>query len=190
MTVRRCSIDGCEKIHYGHGWCQAHYRRWVNNGDPLALKTLPFPERFWIKVDKNGPVPESRPDLRSCWQWTAATDPAGYGRAAAEDGTIWLAHRLAYVLAVGPVPESTPHLDHLCRNTSCVRPDHLEPVTQAENNRRAQAAKTHCPHGHPLVEENVYLRPSGSRECRTCMRESSKARYARKVAAKQKREDA
>jgi len=37
---------------------------------------------------------------------------------------------------VGPIPDGL-HLDHLCANPPCVRPDHLEPVTQAENNRRA-----------------------------------------------------
>ena len=82
--------------------------------------------RFEAKVDK------SRPD--GCWQWTAATNGRGYGQ-------IWIApkymvaHRVAYKLFVGPVPEGLD-LDHLCRNRGCVNPEHLEPVTRRENVRR------------------------------------------------------
>ena len=49
------------------------------------------------------------------------------------------AHRAAYALDVGPIPEGLT-IDHLCRVRHCVRPDHLEPVTQAENTRRAALA--------------------------------------------------
>lgn len=128
---RLCGVRGCEGTHYGRGWCQAHYRRWVESGDPLTLKTLPWPERFWDKVTQT----------ECCWVWTGATDPAGYGRSADESGAIKLAHRVAYLLSVGPIPEATPELDHLCRVECCVRPDHLEPVTKDENRKRQASAK-------------------------------------------------
>jgi hypothetical protein len=66
-----------------------------------------------------------------CWEWTGAKMPTGYGHF---QGTT--AHRASYEMFVGPIPEGL-HVDHLCMNKSCVNPAHLEPVTPAENNRRA-----------------------------------------------------
>lgn len=34
--------------------------------------------------------------------------------------------------------------------------------------------KTHCPHGHALVGENLYVNPKGFRECRACRRNAKK----------------
>ena len=51
-----------------------------------------------------------------------------------------VAHRVAYEVIKGPVPEGLD-LDHLCRTRSCVNPDHLEPVTVTENNQRGDLAK-------------------------------------------------
>ncbi|WP_405965909.1 HNH endonuclease signature motif containing protein [Streptomyces sp. NBC_00723] len=99
-----------------------------------------------------------------------AVDPKGYGRTVDHDGSRQLAHRVSYRLSVGEIPTATPHIDHLCRNTNCVNPDHLEPVTQTENNRRI-GLSTHCGRGHSLSEDNVYQRPGGTRECRTCVRD-------------------
>lgn len=73
------------------------------------------------------------------------------------------AHRVAYELFVGDIPEGLV-LDHLCGNGGCVNPAHLEPVTQDENRRRQVERQTHCRHGHPLSGENLAL----VRVCRTC----------------------
>lgn len=135
-----CTIDGCERQQNAKGYCITHYRRFRLYGDPHALPGR-FPDTFWRKVDKDGPVPEYRPDLGPCWLWCGATDPAGYGRAsygvAHRSG---LAHRISYELVVGSIPDETPHIDHLCRVVACVNPEHLEPVTQQENNRREHVA--------------------------------------------------
>jgi hypothetical protein len=48
------------------------------------------------------------------------------------------AHRFAYMLLVGAIPPGLT-LDHLCGQPACVRPEHLEPVTNAENLRRRHA---------------------------------------------------
>lgn len=119
-------------------------------------------QKVWAKVDKT----------ETCWLWTGAKSRSGYGHVvyAAKH---WPAHRLIYELEVGPIPEGL-QLDHLCRERRCVRPDHLEPVTAAENTRRAVAFRTppppksHCPHGHAYTDENLIADPRGRRLCRAC----------------------
>lgn len=133
-------------------------------------------ERFWEKVDKNGPIPPSRPDLGPCWIWRASICGVGYGHLGV-DGKTRDAHRISYLLLTGPIPEGY-EIDHLCRVRPCVNPAHLEAVTSAENNRRAMAvrvaARTHCPHGHPYDAENTIHRKNGARGCRACGRLATK----------------
>lgn len=129
---------------------------------------------FWDKVDKDGPLPCELPHLGKCWLWTGYKTARGYGHFAVHR-KVGNAHRYAYELLIGLVPNGL-HLDHLCRNPSCVNPGHLEPVTPKENLRRSpltvpsiNAGKTHCPLGHPYDEANTCISPSSSsRECRAC----------------------
>jgi hypothetical protein len=106
-----------------------------------------------------------------CWLWTGAVDLDGYGVAWASK-TTKRAHRVIFEGARGAIPPGL-HLDHLCRNTSCVNPGHLEPVTPRENTMRgvtpaaANAKKTHCRNGHPFDEANVYWF-GNERRCRAC----------------------
>ena len=131
----------------------------------------PADERFWPKVNKT----------ETCWLWTAGCGSDGYGRLYVA-GRHVLAHRFAYELLVGPIPEGL-QIDHLCRVRLCVNPAHMEPVTQQENIRRGesgrwQLAKTHCPQGHPYDTENTNLY-RGMRYCRSCGRANTRAWYAR-----------
>lgn len=88
----------------------------------------------------------------ACWLWVGRVDRAGYAQVKIGNRSP-MAHRWAYELLVGPIPDGLT-LDHLCRQPSCVNPDHLEPVSQRANNLRAptslttiNATKTHCPAG-------------------------------------------
>lgn len=74
-----------------------------------------------------------------CWLWTGGTR-GGYGRLKLTDYGTMEAHRASYELHKGKIPEGM-QLDHLCRNRSCINPDHLEPVTLQENIRRGEVGK-------------------------------------------------
>ena len=130
-------------------------------------------DRLWAKV--------SRPSEAECWQWMAAKNRHGYGiiNSGGHTGRALLAHRVAYLLTNGDVPEGM-ELDHLCRVRSCVNPAHLEPVTHKENLNRSDASMHPeavrrrslriCPSGHPYDAENTYIRANGWRACRECQR--------------------
>lgn len=101
-----------------------------------------------------------------CWNWTAAMSAAGYGRVRVGESNK-LAYRAVWEMTVEPVPDGL-ELDHLCRNTRCINPDHLEPVTHAENMRRSPPAQVRfCPSGHLYDDENTYWH-RGHRQCRAC----------------------
>jgi hypothetical protein len=127
-------------------------------------------KRFLDKVNVNGPI---HPELKTrCWLWTAYCDRDGYGQFTARNRSR-LAHRTSYELFRGAIPKGLT-LDHLCRNRSCVNPDHLEPVTKGINTLRGYApsainkGKQVCKNGHPLNAANTYTRPDGDRACRKC----------------------
>ena len=95
------------------------------------------------------------------------------------NGKLESVHRLVHELFIGPIPEEYV-VDHKCSNKMCVRPDHLEAITDHENAGQFHRNKTHCKKGHPYTEKNMY-RTRGERRCKICYRESVKRYEARKA---------
>lgn len=126
------------------------------------------PANFWQRVDQ--------PALDACWRWRGSHDLNGYGRLRWH-GRDQQAHRIAYQLAVGPIPDGL-ELDHVrargCVHRDCCNPAHLEAVTHRENIMRSDAPlainarKTQCSRGHELAGVNLYVRSNGYRQCRAC----------------------
>lgn len=133
-----------------------------------------------------------------CWVWQRKVDHGGYGQARFTDAGGRKrdvgAHRFSWAAFRGPIPPGL-QIDHVCRNTLCVNPDHLEPVSSKENVRRGKAAlgrwgrqrdshRTTCNHGHPLNDDNVlyYARADGYvvRICKPCRARSSREWKARR----------
>jgi hypothetical protein len=111
-----------------------------------------------------------------CWEWPGGTVMNGYGalnvRLGGKDDpkVMLLVHRVAYEHYVGPIPEGL-EIDHLCRNNNCCRPDHLEPVTHAENMLRGnwKGDDVPCPRGH--VGRFSRTKNTQGRKCLECKRE-------------------
>lgn len=139
--------------------------------------------QFWTRVIK----PAIGEPHIACWKWQGYHNADGYSVYTYKGETVRV-HRLAYELAIGPIPDGLV-IDHLCRHRWCVNPHHLEAVTNRENLLRgdciaaANAAKTHCPGGHEYTEANTYRRPDGRRVCRQCQRETCRRYKAQKKIA-------
>lgn len=99
-------------------------RRGSEKLDPL-VKEARRAARFWTRVDRTG-------GPSSCWEWTGPIVHNGlpYGQL----GHGGMAHRFAWTLLVGKIPEGLLVL-HRCDNPPCCNPAHLFLGTQKDNRR-------------------------------------------------------
>lgn len=111
-----------------------------------------------VRISENG-----------CWLWRAYRTKDGYGHFSIADRMLE-AHRVAWELDRGAIPAGL-EIDHICKNPSCVNPQHMELVTHAENLRRGDGwggkhfKKQTCIHGHAM--RRVFL-PGAKRHRRIC----------------------
>jgi len=119
-------------------------------------------ERFWEKVDKNGPTPDPAVygAIGPCWMWTASINSDGYGNfwgGSASKGDIIKAHRIAWEIQTGKIPVT--QVLHKCDMPGCVNPLHLIEGDQLENIRqmkeRGRAAKGSKNGNAKLTESQV-----------------------------------
>lgn len=104
----------------------------------MQTPTKPIPQltpqqqvNFWKKVDRNGPT---MPHMDApCWVWTACKNKLGYGQFGIGSGRVFLAHRVAFVLAGGSLDGERNNACHTCDNPACCRFSHLFAGSHSDN---------------------------------------------------------
>lgn len=134
-------------VPFGECFCQCGGKTSLGQeNDASADILVGFPRRFIRGHAKKigGPDYEVKDCgyKTPCWVWLKGAGSARYGlrygvaRRPGEKTPI-SAQRYVWEKIRGPVPPGTD-LDHLCRNTLCCNPDHIEPVSHRENVRRGK----------------------------------------------------
>ena len=160
----------CDRAATARGLCAMHYARWRRHGNLIGIRPhgISLAERFALKLNRDGPVPEDAPHLGPCWLLNTGRLGFGYASLWFEGQTLY-GHIVSYELHVGPVPSGL-ELDHLCRNRGCVNYEHLEPVTHVENIRRSPLLFKHGQRALNTAEERL-RRAASVRRRRTLARD-------------------
>lgn len=145
-----CSVPECTEETVGQGYCRGHYYKLLYYGDPLhegsgrwlTPRGKTFEERFWLRVNKDGPIQPGM--VTPCWEWLAGrfvekSGKPSYGVVTHEKKSK-LVHRVAWFLHHGKWPAKGKQLLHACNNQICCNLDHLREGTNKQNMRDRQDA--------------------------------------------------
>ena len=125
-----CRGPVCNKKAVAKDLCASHYKQLQRDGVLHAIEKTQLPEdKFWKFIDKRSKKFDG--DDSPCWTWTGPVDK-GYGRMYVV-GKAYQVHRWSYEQHKHVTLTKEETLDHLCRNTLCCNPDHLEKTALAEN---------------------------------------------------------
>jgi hypothetical protein len=124
-----CKIPECDKPVHGHGWCNTHYRRWKNHGDPNSTLRKLSPNGDALKFVNEVALPF---DGDECLEWTINDRGNGYGYVCINRKMIGV-NRYICQLVYGEPPTKKHHAAHNCGNPNCVNPSHLRWATCSEN---------------------------------------------------------
>lgn len=136
--MRKCSVDGCPRVHLARGYCKSHYNQWhsgrpITQGEPTDPRRFghgakSLEEFFWKRVSQTP----------NCWEWQGVLNNRGYGVIKFK-GKQMSAHRVSVELHHGPINKGQS-VDHLCHNPRCVRPEHLRLSSHKENMENRKGA--------------------------------------------------
>lgn len=175
-----CSFEGCGRVAITRGLCPAHYHHFQRKRELIPIHStqrpklsdpvIEYDEQQCQREDLNGPCHIFRGNKRS-----------GYGRISL-GGKSTSVHRYVWKKERGPIPKNKV-IDHQCRNRACCNVDHLRLVTRKINSTenivgagwQINAAKTHCPKGHPYDSTNT--RYDNGRRCIVCLRQRNRINY-------------
>jgi hypothetical protein len=166
QAARTCSIEGCEDRHRANGYCNKHLMRIRERGTTDSPVPLPSEaERFWVKVDKDGPVPERHPDLGGCWIWTGRAWTGGFqAKSGASTPRAW-----AWIDTNGLVPSGKMILS-TCGTKWCVNPEHSFAGTAEDRGALTASKRDRCVRGHSLAVFGIRRPGMRGRFCTECRR--------------------
>lgn len=201
-----CGTEVIGKIRRGR--CEPCYRKHLKQVRENGLDAPAPPREYRPRRKRTSKFTvverifqRTTPGWGGCVLYTGHLSSQGYGVTKIGRKPV-STHRQVYLGLVGQIPNGLV-LDHLCHTTDancpggdaclhrrCVNPNHLEPVTQAENNMRGRSVtaqnflKRECKHGHAFTPENTRLRErtridgTPVRDCRECLRRANRKRSA------------